>query len=653
MKKEPEKDFLLGVNYWPTKQNIKMWKNWEPEEIEKDILSLSQLGTRTLRCFVLDEDFVDTYDNLNQESFSKLEKFLDICAFNGQKVMLTFMVGHMSGRNWLIPWAPANNIYEDKSIVKFTEFVKNIVVRFRDHPAIEGWIMSNEMSIVSQPRDKYEALLIEKAFYGTVKLYDQKHLVSSGEVISYLQEPQNIEGNSDYAGLHIYFYDNDRIRHRFTYGSMLKIYSNDGNNRSFLEEFGYSTNQISEESQGEFIYSMLWSSFINGSLGALIWCSSDFEQIDDPPYEWRLIELNFGLMDRRRNPKISGKMLKKFSEEVKKLEKNGVRSKDFSESSTASILVPFFTSDDYTSIDSNYRNQLFMRFPNGLTISLQLLKMANIESSAFYEDIIREKIESKRLVVIPSVPTLKATSWALIREMSEKNEIGIYASTFRGISGRISLNNFHESFTNLWEEIFGLQNVLEAGEKGIHYSERISLDFLTNFGKIKKGEKIDLTLDGLEVYSYRIKAKDAQVIAQDQFGNPVLTRSNRGKNFFLNVPMELILSSSTENNWNENYHEIYREIGKESGVAGDHESTCPWIEIGRKEDNAAEFLIMINHGPESSSIISTRNSDFMKIGGNAEVKKMNGNNMEVQFPPGGVLVVKGKGGKQNKISSKN
>lgn len=43
----------------------------------------------------------------------------------------------------------------------------------------------------------------------------------------------------------------------------------------------------------------------------------------------------------------------------------------------------------------------------------------------------------------------------------------------------------------------------------------------------------------------------------------------------------------------------------------------------------------------------------MKIGGNAEVKKMNGNNMEVQFPTGGVLVVKGKGGKQNKISSKN
>lgn len=50
-------NFLLGVNYWPTRQNIKMWKNWEPEEISKDITSLSKLGTTTLRGFILDEDF--------------------------------------------------------------------------------------------------------------------------------------------------------------------------------------------------------------------------------------------------------------------------------------------------------------------------------------------------------------------------------------------------------------------------------------------------------------------------------------------------------------------------------------------------------------------------------------------------------------------
>lgn len=633
-------NFLLGVNYWPTRQNIKMWKNWEPEEISKDITSLSKLGTTTLRGFILDEDFVDNYGKINQEALKNLSQFLDICASHGQNVMLTFMVGHMSGRNWFIPWAPENRIYENESIIKFTEFVKTIVVRFRNHPAIEGWLMSNEMSIVLEPKDKYQALSIEKSFYQTVKFYDPKHLASSGEVISYLQEPQNIEGYSDYSGLHIYFYDNDKIRHRFTYGSMLRIYSNDGNNRSFLEEFGFSTNQVSEDSQGEFIYSILWSSFINGSLGALIWCSSDFEQIEDPPYEWRLIELNFGLMDNHRNPKLSGKLFKKFSDEIMELESSGIKSKDFSESSNASVLVPFFLSNEYTSIDPNYKRQLFSRFPNGLTISIQLMKMANIENSAFYEDNITEKIESKKLIIIPSTPTLKATSWSKIMEASEKKQVGIYASTFRGISGKISLNNYHESFTYLWEELFGLQNVLEAGEKGIHYSEKITLNFLTNFGKIKKGEKIELILDELQVYSYRVKVKDAQVIAQDQFGNPIFTKSNKGKNFFMNIPMELILSSIEENNWNQKYHEIYREIGKMSGVAVEHESTCPWIEIGRKEVNHGEFLVMINHGPESVSIISDINNDFVKIGGNAEIKKVERNNIEVLFPSGGILVLK-------------
>lgn len=144
----------------------------------------------------------------------------------------------------------------------------------------------------------------------------------------------------------------------------------------------------------------------------------------------------------------------------------------------------------------------------------------------------------------------------------------------------------------------------------------------------------------MQVYSYRVKVKDAQVIAQDQFGNPIFTKSNKGKNFFMNIPMELILSSIEENNWNQKYHEIYREIGKMSGVAVEHESTCPWIEIGRKEVNHGEFLVMINHGPESVSIISDINNDFVKIGGNAEIKKVERNNIEVQFPSGGILVLK-------------
>ena len=136
-----------------------MWKNWEPEEISKDITSLSKLGTTTLRGFILDEDFVDNYGKINQEALKNLSQFLDICASHGQNVMLTFMVGHMSGRNWFIPWAPENRIYENESIIKFTEFVKTIVIRLRNHPAIEGWLMSNEMSIVLEPKDKYQALI--------------------------------------------------------------------------------------------------------------------------------------------------------------------------------------------------------------------------------------------------------------------------------------------------------------------------------------------------------------------------------------------------------------------------------------------------------------------------------------------------------------
>jgi len=208
--------FLLGVNYWPTRQNIRMWKNWESDQIEQDMEALEKMGNRIVRAFILDEDFVNNYGEIVEESIKKLQEFLDICKRHHQRVMITFLVGHMSGRNWFIPWALENNIYSSESMVKFANFVRSVVKRFKEHISIEGWIMSNEMSIVKASKNKEEALAIEKIFYGTVKTLDKNHLVSSGDVISFLQEPPNIEGNSDYAGLHIYFYDNDQVRHRFT-----------------------------------------------------------------------------------------------------------------------------------------------------------------------------------------------------------------------------------------------------------------------------------------------------------------------------------------------------------------------------------------------------------------------------------------------------
>ncbi len=96
--------------------------------------------------------------------------------------------------------------------------------------------------------------MLEYAFYNTVKSIDNKHIASSGDIMSYLQEPVNINGYSDYSGLHIYTYDNDIIKHRYLYGSLLNIYINNNDIKIMLEEFGFSSDQFYEESISRFTW---------------------------------------------------------------------------------------------------------------------------------------------------------------------------------------------------------------------------------------------------------------------------------------------------------------------------------------------------------------------------------------------------------------
>ncbi len=632
-------NFLLGVNFWPSKNNIKMWKNWDEKGIEDDINKVKNLGINFLRVFILDEDFIDVYGKINNISIKHLKFFLDLCSKNNLMVMPTLIVGHMSGRNWFIPWAVNNNVYDNASIIKFKNFVREIVLKFRDNKAIYGWIMSNELSIVNRPELREEALLLEYTFYNTVKSIDNKHIASSGDVMSYLQEPVNIDGYSDYSGLHIYTYDNDIVRHRYLYGSLLNIYSNDNDIKIMLEEFGFSSDQFSEESIAGFTYSTLYTALANGAIGAFEWCFSDFKNYDDPPYDWRPLELHFGLIDDKGDAKLTGKYFKKFSDELDILENNGLNKEFLHIPEESCVIVPFFAYNDYTSVSDNYKNIFFNNIPNSITTSLQLAKMSYIPVSAFYENDLDKHIKNKKLIIIPSLPVLRATTWRKL--LNYTKNCTIFASTLRGLSGEIKINSYHDSFTQLWSELFGVKNVLYAGEKGIMYKNNININFVSDLGDIKKGETITLPLENNTIFSYRIDAINAKVIARDDYDNPVITLFNNS--VLSTVPVELILSLCHNIDWHGGYNRIYEALASLSGIKIYYKSSDPVIEISTYNGNNSDIILCINHSSKKivSKIINVykKYSEFTKIAGNSDIINNYNSCIYVEFPPEGVITI--------------
>ena len=64
----------------------------------------------------------------------------------------TFIVGHMSGENWDPAWRQGRDLYRDVWMVSQQAwFAAELARRFGSHPAVAGWLVSNEMPIYGGP----------------------------------------------------------------------------------------------------------------------------------------------------------------------------------------------------------------------------------------------------------------------------------------------------------------------------------------------------------------------------------------------------------------------------------------------------------------------------------------------------------------------
>jgi endo-1,4-beta-mannosidase len=253
----------------------------------------------------------------------------------------------MSGKNWSIPWTRFNDLYEPSSVERTMRFIENIIREVRDHPAVAGYILSNELSLVKRAESRDESLRLLRAFSETVRSIDKNHVISSGDTPdSYLQETPNIRELVDYAGPHLYIYDTDLTRHGYMYGALVELFSNTGDLPVILEEFGFSTHQYSEESQARFISEALYTALAHGASGAFVWCFSDFTSETDPPYEWRPLELGFGVVRGDGSLKPAALVIKRFAKELERLEEIGFN-RAFKRKPEVSVVAPFYVFRDY------------------------------------------------------------------------------------------------------------------------------------------------------------------------------------------------------------------------------------------------------------------------------------------------------------------
>ncbi|HUV09148.1 MAG TPA: hypothetical protein VMX75_15545, partial [Spirochaetia bacterium] len=182
LSRDPDKSYLIGVNYWASHTAHRMWERWDPVSVEQDIVFAETIGLNALRSFFWSPQLNPWPGVVDEEVLDRFEEFLQICKKHGIGVFPTFFVGHMSGTNWDIPWRQGRDFCADPFMIYWeADLVKRIVSRFKGNGTILGWILTNELPNYTGSLSPETATVWTRAMYQAVKEADPEALVSTGD----------------------------------------------------------------------------------------------------------------------------------------------------------------------------------------------------------------------------------------------------------------------------------------------------------------------------------------------------------------------------------------------------------------------------------------------------------------------------------------
>jgi endo-1,4-beta-mannosidase len=225
-----DQSFILGVNYWPQRTAMFMWRQFDRSSIREDMATISDLGFSCLRIFPLWESFQPKPKVVSPAMLDQLVEVLEMAGDRKLKVMVTLFTGHMNGLHWLPPWMllastersrykvfsmdkirtnKIMNQYADSEIIEAQIFfLRELTSAVSGHPALFAWNLGNEPSQWSIPPDEFSAELWLQAMTETLKEKDDTIPITLGLTVKDLTEngglkPRLVAQYLDYLTIHV------------------------------------------------------------------------------------------------------------------------------------------------------------------------------------------------------------------------------------------------------------------------------------------------------------------------------------------------------------------------------------------------------------------------------------------------------------------
>jgi beta-galactosidase len=553
-----------------------MWKQWSSSEITEEFSQIKKMGFECVRIFLLWEDFQPAEGEISLGAVSRFDELLAMAKAGGLTLAPTFFVGNMSGELWDVSWRKKRDVYEHPALLNSQVLLlRDFALRYDDEEGILFWDICNEPDLAFEASSVEVASKWNKLLFSELKKHDRLHPVTLGlHQGSLLTDnhfrPQELAPFNDFLCTHAYpIYTSvcpdspDSLRTTYFASFLCRLSSALSGKPTMMEEFGLSSQLVSDERQRGYYESVVFSLLANEALGLFPWCFGDFSVSDRRPYDSTPYEAGFGLTSAEGTVKPSGQVVTKLAQLLGKVDFSLLES----ERPRTAILLPRRYHDNP---DKEITPELYCR---ALFNSFVLAKQAGLEVELVTAD---EELDSYRLIFAPVIPrrgSLNTSDWKKLRQYVEEGGF-LYAS-------------YHGVAAAELENIFGISP---------EFAVEVQVEGICLIGTEAMKLPAEVPLRSVPSKSLKVR-EEGSVWMRDDKGEASLIFHSLGKggSFFCTYPIELYLSYMPQVYAGNQAYKIYEEMARVSGVSPNLASGLPQIELKEFSNDRCKYVLLINH----------------------------------------------------------
>ncbi|MET8472279.1 cellulase family glycosylhydrolase [Streptomyces sp. NPDC006422] len=619
----------LGANYWSRTGGPLMWRNYDPVVVREELRTLREHGLNMTRSFFYWPDFHPEPHRIDEELCARFRDFLDAHEELGMGSVPTFIVGHMSGENWDPAWRGGRDLYEDVWMVgRQAWFASEMTRRFKDHPAVTGWLITNEMPGYGRvyqvdPPSSDVVTAWAQFMCQAVVAAGATQPVSLGDGAWGIEVTGKDNGFSlrdtdpyvDFVGPHVYRSDTDRPRQHYRAAFECELAAVTGK-PVVLEEFGLSTDTVSARNAGVYYRQTLHNSLLGGATGWMAWNNTDYDELwEQSPYDHHPFEMHFGITDSKGRPKEPLRELAAFAEVLKEVDFPRCRRTD----AGAALVVPAFLEKGYPYSRPADRPLIFTSLQQAYVAA----RGADLPVGFAREADGLPEPGDVQLYLLPSTRQLTTRTR---RDLESRAREGatVYLSFCSGEHPGTRGPWFHDL-----DGLFGVELQLSYGVAEPIEDEVLEMTFTEDFGGVRAGETLRFPVAGNEDSRawLPVVPDGARVVAKDAHGRPALLvhEIGAGRTVLATYPLEHMAARTARVNPEET-HRLYAALAEVAGAARPVTVDTPLVSADTLvHEDGRRFLWLVSQAEEEMTV---RPSDHLG-------KPLN----EVTLAPYGVRVV--------------